>query len=77
MALVNEPFYREGSAAARDYRSPRESWNSTRTSMPLVVVELQRGEKVGRKKNGEEKGSKTLRKGNERESIIYYDVEGL
>lgn len=32
------------------------------------------GEKVGRKKNGEEKGSKTLRKGNERESIIYYDV---
>lgn len=45
--------------------------------MPLVVVELQRGEKVGRKKNGEEKGSKTLRKGNERESIIYYDVEGL
>lgn len=34
------------------------------------------GREVGRKKNGEEKGSKTL-EGKERESIIYHDIEGL
>lgn len=34
------------------------------------------GGEVGRKKNGEEKGSKTL-EGKERESIIYHDIEGL
>lgn len=56
VALVNEPFYREASAAARDYRSPRESWNSTRTSMPLVVVELQRGKKQEERRMARKKG---------------------
>lgn len=73
--LVNEPFYLKGTAAARDYRSPRESWNSTRPSKSLLV-ELQRGkgkgytkQRRGGKSRKKRKKTQQHRKGNYRGSI--------